>query len=70
MGDVVPKFKSLKCGCGLDSKGDLLWSLPRRVKAVFVVSDSKSEGWEKFGILSLDAYSQIVEETRRIQYPV
>ena len=35
--------------------------------AIFVLSDSKSEGWEKIGQLSLESRSQLFEETRRTQ---
>ena len=39
-------------------------------RAVFVLSDSKSEGWEKMGNVSLESCSQTFEETRRVQGPV
>lgn len=39
-------------------------------RAAFVLSDSKSEGWEKTGNVSLETCSRTFEETRRIQDPV
>lgn len=39
-------------------------------RAVFVLGDSKSEGWEKSGNIRLESRSQIFEETRIIQEPV
>lgn len=38
-------------------------------REVFVFSESKTEGWEKFGNVSLECFCQIFEETR-IQDPV
>ena len=45
------------------------WS-ERGLKAAFVLSDSKSKGWEKIRNINLVSFSQICEETRRIQDPV
>lgn len=39
-------------------------------RAVLVLSDFKSREWENIGKLSLESYSQIFKETRRIQDPV
>lgn len=38
--------------------------------AVFVLTDSKSEEWDKPGNISLESCSQIYEETGRVQNPV
>ena len=35
-------------------------------RTVFVLRDSKSEGWKKIGNISLESCSQVLEETRRI----
>lgn len=41
-----------------------------RKRAAFVLNDSKSEGWEKIGNVSLESCGPISEEARRIQDPV
>ena len=46
MEEVNPRVRSLKFGCHLDSEENLVWSLPWSSREVFVLSDSKSEGWE------------------------
>lgn len=39
-------------------------------RAVLVLNDYKAKGWEKFGNVSLESCSYILEETRHIQDPV
>ena len=48
---------------------DLVCYVSRKLREVFVFSESKTEGWEKFGNVSLECFCQIFEETR-IQDPV
>ena len=44
--------------------------LPGDARAVFVIWDSKSEGWEEVGNSSLESHNQSVEGTRSIQDPL
>ena len=44
--------------------------LPGDARAVFVLWDSKSEGWEEVGNSSLESHNQSVEGTRSIQDPL
>ena len=39
-------------------------------RRVLVLSDFKSERWEKIGSITLESHSQTFEEARRIQDPV
>lgn len=69
MGDVDPRFKYVKFGCCLGGEEDLVWSLPKCSRAVFFLTDSKSEGWEKIESVGLESY-RILRESRGITDPV
>lgn len=57
-----PRVQVPEAGCHLGSEADLAWSLPRRLRAFFVLSDSPSEGGRNLG-----SHSQMFKETRGIQ---
>ena len=66
----VSKAQVPEVGCYLVNQEDLVYPLQGDSRAVFALSDSKSEEWEKIGNMSLESCSQIFEEIRRIQDPV
>lgn len=43
---------------------------PSGKRAFLFLNDPKPKGWEKIGNISLENHDQILEETRKIHYPV
>ena len=77
---MYPRFSSLKFAHRVVSEEDLKQSLLRRSEAVFVrsslaqscptlciLSDSKSEEWEKIENVSLESCNQIFKEIGKTQ---